>query len=71
MTALRRLRHQKGWTLERASRRMECSISMLSQVERGERTPSLALFSRMFRVYGVAPDVLHRAINLSANGRAR
>jgi transcriptional regulator with XRE-family HTH domain len=48
-----RERRRRSWTLRNLATRSECSISMLSEIEHGSRFPSLALLSRLERVFDV------------------
>lgn len=55
---LRRLRRAKNWTLEEVSAISGVSRSMLSQIERGEANPTLAVGFRIARAFGVSLDDL-------------
>ena len=56
---LMRLRRHRGWTLAvLASRLGYKSRSYLSEVESGEKTPSLVLVIKTARVFGVTTDEL-------------
>ena len=41
-TMLRALRHQRGWSLDRAAQESGVSKAMLGQIERGESSPTIA-----------------------------
>lgn len=55
---VRRLRRAKGWTLEELAATSGVSRSMLSQIERGEANPTLAVAFRVARAFGVSLDDL-------------
>ena len=46
-TRLRRIRHDKGWTLSDASQRTGLSLSALSKIERGELSPTLSTLGKL------------------------
>lgn len=60
---VRRLREARGWSLEQFSEKCGVSFSMIAQVERGLRAPSLSLAAMIADVLGVTLDYLlkHRA----------
>ncbi|HSI34586.1 MAG: helix-turn-helix domain-containing protein [Phycisphaerae bacterium] len=53
-TRVRDLRKRKNWTLEDLSAACGVSKSMLSQVERGEANPTLAVAFRIARAFGLS-----------------
>jgi transcriptional regulator with XRE-family HTH domain len=55
---LRKLRRAKSWTLEELASLSGVSRSMLSQIERGEANPTLAVAFRIARAFGVSLDDL-------------
>lgn len=50
---LSQLRHDKGWTLQQASRRTGVSASALSKIERNELSPTISTVQRVARGYGL------------------
>ncbi len=52
----REAREKSGYSQRGASRRLRCSPQWLGQVERGERTISLAWAAKMADLYGVTVD---------------
>jgi transcriptional regulator with XRE-family HTH domain len=63
---VRRLRQARGWTLDTLATASDVSRSMLSQIERGEANPTLAVAFRIARAFGISLDVLVEA-NASAS----
>jgi len=59
-TMLRRLRHERGLTLEEVAEATGISIAMLSRAERGQRVPSTEIVAALSNYYGVPPEVLER-----------
>lgn len=53
-TRLRKLRSQRGWTLEDLVHRASVSEAHLSRLESGERQPSLAVLFSLAQAYGIA-----------------
>src|SRR5579859_2030535 len=51
--ALRRLRKDKGFTLEELSERAEISVSYLSHIERGTRQAPLTTLEILARILGI------------------
>lgn len=62
---VRRLRQARGWTLDTLATASDVSRSMLSQIERGEANPTLAVAFRIARAFGISLDALVEA-NASA-----
>lgn len=66
---LRRLRHDRGETLEQVSEATGLSVAMLSRVERGERLPSPESVEALAEHFSLAVDYLmsetiaHRLVN--------
>ncbi|HVM31862.1 MAG TPA: helix-turn-helix transcriptional regulator [bacterium] len=64
--ALRRLRKDKGFTLEELSERAEISVSYLSHIERGTRQAPLTTLEILARILGInlydlfAPEKGHK-----------
>jgi transcriptional regulator with XRE-family HTH domain len=50
---LKRLRTERGWSLERLSTACGVSRSMLSQIERGQANPTLAVALRIAAAFGL------------------
>ena len=50
---LRHERHRRGLTLQEASRIVPCSISYLSDMERGRHNPGLVTLQAFAVIYGV------------------
>lgn len=48
---LGQLRHQKGWTLQQASKHTGVSASALSKIERNELSPTISTLQRVARGY--------------------
>jgi transcriptional regulator with XRE-family HTH domain len=55
---VRRLRLARGWTLDTLATASDVSRSMLSQIERGEANPTLAVAFRIARAFGISLDAL-------------
>ena len=51
---LRELRRKKGWTLEQTSAACGVSRSMLSEIERGNANPTLAVAYRIAQAFGMS-----------------
>lgn len=51
---VRRLRHERGWTLERLAGATELSKAYLGRVEAGERQPSLAALLALGRAFALS-----------------
>ena len=58
---VRRLRRERGWTLEDLASVSGVSRSMLSQVERGQANPTLGVAVRIARAFSVSLDDLTAA----------
>jgi transcriptional regulator with XRE-family HTH domain len=52
------LRHQRGWSLERLSRLCGVSRSMLSQIERSDANPTVAVALAIATAFGTSLDEL-------------
>lgn len=59
-TVLRRLRHERGLTLEEVAEATGISVAMLSRAEREQRVPSTEIVAALSGYYGVPPEVLER-----------
>lgn len=59
-TVLRRLRHERGLTLEEVAEATGISVAMLSRAEREQRVPSTEIVAALSAYYGVPPEVLER-----------
>ena len=57
---LRRLRHERGLTLEEVAEATGISVAMLSRAEREQRVPSTEIVAALSGYYGVPPEVLER-----------
>ena len=57
---VRQLRTQAGMTQERLAERAEISVSFLSMIERGERSPHLETLEKLANGLEVPVDVLFR-----------
>jgi transcriptional regulator with XRE-family HTH domain len=55
---LRELREARGESLRKAARELGVAPSYLSRIERGEKTPSAELRTRVAKYYEIEPDVL-------------
>jgi transcriptional regulator with XRE-family HTH domain len=55
---LRRLRQARGWTQADLAKRAKVVQPYIAQLERGTRTPSLAVLRRLARALGVPVGVL-------------
>ena len=51
---IRRLRRERGWTLERLAGETELSKAYLGRLESGERQPSLAALLALGRTFGLS-----------------
>lgn len=51
---VRELRRQQGWTLEQLAASCRVSRSMLSQIERGQANPTLAVANRIAGAFGMS-----------------
>ncbi|MDT8434771.1 MAG: helix-turn-helix transcriptional regulator [Anaerosomatales bacterium] len=59
-TVLRRLRHERGLTLEEVAEATGISVAMLSRAEREQRVPSTEIVAALSGYYGVPAEVLER-----------
>lgn len=59
-TVLRRLRHERGLTLEEVAEATGISVAMLSRAEREQRVPSTEIVAALSGYYGVPPEALER-----------
>lgn len=55
---LRKLRADKGWTLEEASEKWGVSLSYLSELETGQATPSKDMAIRLSKKTGISAATL-------------
>lgn len=55
-TWLTQLRKQKKLTLKEASKLSECGFSYLCDIEKGRRTPSIAVMYRISKVVGFSME---------------
>jgi len=55
---IRRLRHERGWTLERLAGETDLSKAYLGRLEAGERHPSLAALLALGRAFGLSVSEL-------------
>jgi transcriptional regulator with XRE-family HTH domain len=55
---VRQLRAERGWSLEALSQASGVSRSMLSQIERNQANPTLAVTLRIARAFGISLDDL-------------
>jgi transcriptional regulator with XRE-family HTH domain len=55
---VRALRHQRGWSLERLSQLCGVSRSMLSQIERRDANPTVAVALAIATAFGISLDEL-------------
>lgn len=61
---IRELRKARGWTLERLADKLNCGITMISDLERGERELTYHWMKRLARAFKVQPaDLLLPADN--------
>ncbi|MGE5609033.1 MAG: helix-turn-helix domain-containing protein [Bacillota bacterium] len=74
---VRDLRKKKQWTLEELSAACGVSRSMLSQIERGQANPTLAVTYRIAQAFGMSmgellelPSATHRVDVIRADDRA-
>lgn len=56
--AVKLCRGQKGWTLSELSSRTGIALSHLSNIERGERDPSMTAVESIARAFGMPVNVL-------------
>lgn len=64
---VRALRKERGWSLDSLSAACGVSRSMLSQIERGEANPTLAVTVRISQAFGIAlGDLVEAPISTSA-----
>lgn len=71
---LRRVRVERGFSIRELARRVGCSASLISQVERGITTPSASVIYSLASELGVSLDSLFEVAprpGLTAWGRAR
>lgn len=52
---IRELRKARGWTLQQMADRLNCAVSYVSNLERGERELSYHWMKRIARLFKVAP----------------
>lgn len=64
---VRELRSKNGWTLEGLSAACGVSRSMLSQIERGEANPTLAVAFRIAQAFGMTLGELVESPHLTSN----
>src|SRR5262245_7896468 len=63
---LRRLRTKQGWSLGELSRRAGVSSAMLSQVETGKTTPTIAVLWKIAAGFAVPfAELLHKSADVS------
>jgi transcriptional regulator with XRE-family HTH domain len=55
---LRTLRNQQDLTLRQLSDMLDVSYSYLGRMERGEKTPNVAMILKISRIFNVSTDVL-------------
>jgi len=55
---IRRLREGKGWSQEDYADRAEIHRTYVSDIERGNRNPSLTVIERLAKPFGLAPGRL-------------
>lgn len=58
MNRVRELRRERGWSLDELSQRTGVSKSHLSSVERGMKSPTIAIARKIAEVLGVSLDRL-------------
>lgn len=58
---LRKLRHEKNWTLLYAAATLRTNAGNLSRIERGEYYPSVPLAKRIAQEYGITLDEIFDA----------
>ncbi|TSD86227.1 helix-turn-helix transcriptional regulator [Mycobacterium sp. KBS0706] len=66
---VRRLRAEKGWTLEEAAGRTGLSRSALSKIERGEMSPTFQAMQKLARGFGIELAGLFGPADSSLRGR--
>lgn len=64
---VRRLRHERGWSLDQLSGACGVSRSMLSQIERNEANPTLAVTFRIAQAFGLSLAELVEAPGASSS----
>lgn len=52
-TNLKRIREDRGWTLEEMAEKLGSTKQVLSRYERGERTPKITMAARFAEILGV------------------
>lgn len=58
---VRRMRTRRLWSMTDAAERMGCSVSMLGAIERGDRTPHLAMLAKIAGAFELSiPELLTR-----------
>ena len=55
---VRRLRLEKGWSQEDYADRADIHRTYVSDIERGNRNPSLTVIERLAKPFGIAPGRL-------------
>lgn len=68
---LRRLRANRGWTVEQVAERLEFSASKVSRLENGRRGVSAKDIKDLCDLYDVQGDERHLLIELAAEGKQR
>ncbi|MCK6513311.1 helix-turn-helix domain-containing protein [Myxococcota bacterium] len=59
---IRALRKQKGWTLKDLAERADVSWSMISHIERGERTGTMQILAKIAEALDVSPSLLQEDV---------
>lgn len=62
-TRLRELRKQNGWKLREAAQRAGISVSYLSEIERGIRSPSVCKLFALSEIYTKTLSQLTKGVN--------
>lgn len=60
---LRQLRHGRGLTIEETARRAKVAATYLSDVERGQRNPTLRITTRILEGLGITWTEFGRAVD--------
>ena len=55
---LRKARKRLRMTIEQAAERVDMSVSMIGNVERGIRVPSVETIVRLCKIYHVSADII-------------
>ena len=55
---LRKARKRLRMTIEQAAERVDMSVSMIGNVERGSRVPSVETIVRLCKLYHVSADII-------------